>query len=189
MVPLPKHSPSQGTTHASQKTQLINTPCLPLTAHPRNLGKVYYIQIHRARPRQHFPQQCRVLHCGRPRGTSLVEKHDEKPRDPSSDSSYHSQAPKSQRSTPTSLSLVAQSVKRPSTTQETRVRSLGGKDPLPKDMATHSSILAWRIPWAEEPGQLQSTGSKSLSSVTAWRTPWTKEPGPLQSIWVKMSLS
>ena len=40
--------------------------------------------------------------------------------------------------------------------QETRVRSLGQKDPLEKGMATHSSILAWRIPWAEEPGGLQS---------------------------------
>ena len=41
--------------------------------------------------------------------------------------------------------------------QETRVRSLGREDPLEKGMATHSSILAWRIPWTEEPGGLQST--------------------------------
>ena len=41
---------------------------------------------------------------------------------------------------------------------ETRVPSLGRKDPLEKEMATHSSILAWRIPWTEEPGGLQSTG-------------------------------
>ena len=61
---------------------------------------------------------------------------------------------------PTSLSLVAQSVKRPPTMQETQVRSLGGKDPLAKDRATRSSILAWRTPWAEEPGLLQSIGSK-----------------------------
>ena len=40
--------------------------------------------------------------------------------------------------------------------QETRVRSLGGEDPLQKEMATHSSILAWKIPWTEEPGGLQS---------------------------------
>ena len=40
--------------------------------------------------------------------------------------------------------------------QETRVRSLGWEDPLEKGMATHSSILAWRIPWTEEPGRLQS---------------------------------
>ena len=42
--------------------------------------------------------------------------------------------------------------------QETRDRSLGREDPLEKEMATHSSILAWRIPWTEEPGGLQSTG-------------------------------
>ena len=42
--------------------------------------------------------------------------------------------------------------------QETRVRSLGWEDPLEKGMATHSSILAWRIPWTEEPGRLQSMG-------------------------------
>ena len=41
---------------------------------------------------------------------------------------------------------------------ETRVRSLDREDPLEKEMATHSSILAWRIPWMEEPGRLQSTG-------------------------------
>ena len=41
--------------------------------------------------------------------------------------------------------------------QETQVRSLGWKDPLEKGMATHSSILAWRTPWAEKPGGLQST--------------------------------
>ena len=44
--------------------------------------------------------------------------------------------------------------------QETRVWSLGWEDPLEKEMATHSSILAWRIPWTEEPGGLQSTGSQ-----------------------------
>ena len=44
--------------------------------------------------------------------------------------------------------------------QETLVRSLGQEDPLAKEMATHSSILAWRIPWTEEPGGLQSTGHK-----------------------------
>ena len=41
--------------------------------------------------------------------------------------------------------------------QETRVRSLGGEDPLEEGMETHSSILAWRIPWTEEPGGLQTT--------------------------------
>ena len=54
--------------------------------------------------------------------------------------------------------LVAQSVKNPPAIQETRVQSLGWEDPLEKGMATHSSILAWRIPWAEEPGGLQSVG-------------------------------
>ena len=55
-------------------------------------------------------------------------------------------------------SLVAQTVKRLPTVQETRVQSLGQEDLLEKGMATHSSILAWRIPWTEEPGGLQSTG-------------------------------
>ena len=46
--------------------------------------------------------------------------------------------------------------------QETWVRSLGREDPLEKEMATHSSILAWRIPWTEEPGGLQSVGRKEI---------------------------
>ena len=45
--------------------------------------------------------------------------------------------------------------------QEMRVQSLGQEDPLEKEMATHSSILAWRIPWTEEPGELQSLGSQT----------------------------
>ena len=49
-------------------------------------------------------------------------------------------------------------VKNPPAMQETWVRSLGWEDPLEKEMATHSSILAWRIPWTEEPGGLQSMG-------------------------------
>ena len=54
-------------------------------------------------------------------------------------------------------------VKNPPATQETQIQSLGWEDPLEKGMATHSSILAWRIPWAEEPGRLQSMGvSKEL---------------------------
>ena len=56
-------------------------------------------------------------------------------------------------------SLVAQRLKRLPAMKETWVRSLGWEDPLEKEMATHSSILAWRIPWTEEPGGLQSTGS------------------------------
>ena len=46
--------------------------------------------------------------------------------------------------------------------QETRVQSLGGEDPLEKGMAAHSRILAWRIPWTEEPGGLQSMGSQRV---------------------------
>ena len=46
--------------------------------------------------------------------------------------------------------------------QETQVRSLGQEDPLEKGMATHSSILAWRIPWIEEPGGVQSMGSQRV---------------------------
>jgi len=56
--------------------------------------------------------------------------------------------------------LVAQTVKTLPVMQETRVRSLGWEDPLEKGMATHSSILAWRIPWTEEPGGLQFMGSQ-----------------------------
>ena len=55
-------------------------------------------------------------------------------------------------------SLVAQRIKHLPAMQETSVQSLGWEDPLEKEMATHSSILVWRIPWAEEPGGLQSTG-------------------------------
>ena len=55
-------------------------------------------------------------------------------------------------------SLVAQRVQRLPAMQETWVRFLGQEDPLEKEMATHSSILAWRIPWMEEPGELQSMG-------------------------------
>ena len=51
-------------------------------------------------------------------------------------------------------SLVAQMVKNLPAMQETWVQSLGGEDPLEKGMATHSNILAWRIPWTEEPGRL-----------------------------------
>ena len=53
--------------------------------------------------------------------------------------------------------------------RETWVPSLGGEDPLEKDMATHSSILAWRIPWMEEPGRLQSTGSQKIGHDDSYR--------------------
>ena len=59
-------------------------------------------------------------------------------------------------------SLVAQTVKRLPTMQETRVQSLSREDLLEKAMATHSSILAWKIPWTEEPGRLQSMGSQRV---------------------------
>ena len=55
--------------------------------------------------------------------------------------------------------LVTQTVMNPSAVQETWVQSLGQRDPLEKGIATHSSILAWRIPWTKEPGGLQSLGS------------------------------
>ena len=58
--------------------------------------------------------------------------------------------------------LVAQMVKNPPTMQETQVRSLVWEDPLEKEMATHSSILAWRISWTGEPGGLLSMGSQRL---------------------------
>ena len=60
------------------------------------------------------------------------------------------------------VSLVAQVVKNLPAIQETQVRSLGQEDPLEKEMATHSSILAWKIPWVEEPGGLQSMGSQRV---------------------------
>ena len=59
-------------------------------------------------------------------------------------------------------SLVTQIVKNLPAVQETRVRSLGREDPLEKSMATHSSILAWEILWTEEPGGLQSMGSRRV---------------------------
>ena len=55
---------------------------------------------------------------------------------------------------------MAQMVKRLPTLRETRVRALGREDPLEKAMAPHSSTLAWKIPWTEEPGRLQSMGSQ-----------------------------
>ena len=63
---------------------------------------------------------------------------------------------------PRGASLVAQTVKNPSAMQETQVQFLGWENPLEKEMATHSSILAWRIPWTEEPG-----GSHGFSRAAA----------------------
>ena len=62
-----------------------------------------------------------------------------------------------------STSLVAQMIKRLPTTRETQVQSLGREDPLEKEMETHSSALAWTIPWTEEPGRLQSMGSQRVT--------------------------
>ena len=67
-------------------------------------------------------------------------------------------------------SLGSQMVESPLAMQETQVRSLGQEDPLEEEMATRSSILAWRIPWTEEPGGLQSRDCKELD-VTERRTP------------------
>ena len=77
-------------------------------------------------------------------------------------------------------SLVAQTVKRLSTMWETRVRSLGWEDPLEKEMAIHSSTIAWKIPWTEEPGRLQSMGSQRVGhdwvTSRSWRKKWQPTP-------------
>ena len=62
-------------------------------------------------------------------------------------------------------SLVAQRLKNLPAMQETWIPSLGWKDPLEKGMATHSSILAWRMPWTEEPGKPQSMGLQELDTT------------------------
>ena len=75
-------------------------------------------------------------------------------------------------------SLVAQMVKRLPTMRETKVQSLGWEDPLEKEMATHSSTLAWKIPWTEERGRLQPMGSQEsdtterlhFTSLLLWET-------------------
>ena len=62
-------------------------------------------------------------------------------------------------------SLIAQSVKYLPAMMDTQVQFLGWEDPLEKEIATHSSILAWRIPWTEEPGRLQSMGSQESDTT------------------------
>ena len=57
---------------------------------------------------------------------------------------------------------MAQRVKRLPTMRDTQVQSLGGEDPLKKEIATHSSTLAWKIPWSKKPGRLQSMGSQRV---------------------------
>ena len=69
----------------------------------------------------------------------------------------------------TRASLVAQMIKRLPAVQETQVQSLGLEDPLEKGVETHSSILAWRIPWTEEPGELH-TVHEVTKSLTQLRT-------------------
>ena len=69
---------------------------------------------------------------------------------------------KKKASTIGETSLVAQTVKRLSTMWETQVQSMGQEDSLEKEMATHSSTIAWKIPWTEKPGRLQSMGSQSV---------------------------
>ena len=72
--------------------------------------------------------------------------------------------------------------------QKTWVQSLGWKDPLEKEMATHFSILAWRISWTEEPGELQSMGSQGVEHDRATKTftlslVWMDESGVIYSRW------
>ena len=64
------------------------------------------------------------------------------------------------------VSLVAQLVKSPLAVRETWVRSLGWEDPLEESMTAHSRILAWRIPWTEEPGRLEPRGSPSQTGLS-----------------------
>ena len=68
--------------------------------------------------------------------------------------------------------LVAQSVKNLPAMQETWVQSLGQEDLLEKEMATHSWILVWEIPWTEEPGRLQSTGSQRVRQYLVTKPPY-----------------
>ena len=67
-------------------------------------------------------------------------------------------------------SLVAQMIRNLSAMQETQVRSLGRKDPLEKEMATHPSVLVWRIPWTEEPVGLQSMGLQNQTQLSNFHT-------------------
>ena len=71
--------------------------------------------------------------------------------------------------------------------QETQVQSLGPEDPLEKGMATHSSILAWRIPWIEEPGRLQFMGSQRVRYNWATNT-FTFQLRPKQTLWGVLEL-
>ena len=63
--------------------------------------------------------------------------------------------------------VLVQMVRSPPEMQETRIQSLGWEEPLEEEMTTHSSILAWKIPWMEEPGRLQSQGSQKVGNNRA----------------------
>ena len=86
------------------------------------------------------------------------------------------------------MSLVAQLVKNLPTVQETRVPSLGWEDPLEKEIATHSSILGWKISWTEEPGGLQSMGLQRVghdwatNTYLKQKTTTTKNPLDLKGL-------
>ena len=70
--------------------------------------------------------------------------------------------------------------------QETWVRSLGWEDPLEKEMATHSCILAWKIPWTEEPGRLQSMGSQSQTRLSYFHSLMAESKEELKSLLMKV---
>ena len=80
--------------------------------------------------------------------------------------------------------LVTQAVKNLPAIQDTRVQSLSWENPLEKEMATHSSILAWRIPWTEEPGRLQSMGSQRVRYD--WVTNTLHDISGAQDCWWKV---
>ena len=92
---------------------------------------------------------------------------------------------------PSTASLVAQMVKNLPAMLETWVQSLGWEDPMEKGMATHSSILAWRIPWTEEPGGLQAMGSQRVrhnwGTFTSLHSP--QETNTLISVRLEILLS
>ena len=76
-----------------------------------------------------------------------------------------------------------------STTQETWVRSLGREDPLEKEMAIHSSTIAWKIPWREEPGRLQSTGLQSRTRLSDFAIVITGEVFPPSALFRTIQIS
>ena len=85
--------------------------------------------------------------------------------------------------THTEASLVAQTVNNPAAMQDTWVWTLGWEDPLEEGMATHFSILAWRIPWTEEPGGLQPMGSQRVGHN------WPTKHSTAQDVWILKNYS